>query len=106
MIEPEIAFADLADDATLAEALLKHIFRTVLAERGPTTWRSSRSASRRADRKLQASSTRIRPHDYTEAIRILEGSKQKFEYPVKWASTCSPSTSAAVREPREEAGDP
>ena len=26
MIEPEIAFADLADDATLAEALLKHIF--------------------------------------------------------------------------------
>ncbi len=34
MIEPEIAFADLADDATLAEALLKHIFATVLAERG------------------------------------------------------------------------
>ena len=33
MIEPEIAFADLADDATLAEALLKHIFRTVLDER-------------------------------------------------------------------------
>ena len=33
MIEPEIAFADLADNATLAEALLKHIFKTVLAER-------------------------------------------------------------------------
>ena len=33
MIEPEIAFADLADDATLAEALLKHIFKTVLSER-------------------------------------------------------------------------
>ena len=26
MIEPEIAFADLADDATLAEEFLKHIF--------------------------------------------------------------------------------
>ena len=24
--------------------------------------------------------------DYTEAIRILEGSKQKFEYPVKWGT--------------------
>ena len=47
MIEPEIAFADLADNATLAEALLKHIFRTVLDER-PTTWPSSRSASKRA----------------------------------------------------------
>ena len=33
MIEPGIAFANLADNATLAEALLKHIFRTVLAER-------------------------------------------------------------------------
>ena len=33
MIEPEIAFADLADDATLAEALLKYIFRAVLDER-------------------------------------------------------------------------
>src|SRR5512141_3146785 len=33
MIEPEIAFASLADNATLAERLLKHILRTVLAER-------------------------------------------------------------------------
>ena len=32
MIEPGIAFANLADNATLAEALLKHL-RTVLAER-------------------------------------------------------------------------
>src|SRR6266705_683140 len=29
MVEPEIAFADLSDNAALAEALLKHIFRTV-----------------------------------------------------------------------------
>src|SRR5512140_2623271 len=33
MIEPEIAFADLGDDATLAEAMLKHIIKTVLEER-------------------------------------------------------------------------
>ena len=33
MIEPEIAFADLADDATLAEALLKFTFETLLEER-------------------------------------------------------------------------
>src|SRR5690242_5876887 len=33
MVEPEIAFADLSDNATLAERLLKHIFRTLLAER-------------------------------------------------------------------------
>ena len=33
MIEPEIAFADLHDDADLAEAFLKYIFRRVLDER-------------------------------------------------------------------------
>src|SRR5581483_11607593 len=33
MIEPEIAFADLAADAQLAEDLLKYLFRTVLEER-------------------------------------------------------------------------
>ncbi|MBL8730867.1 MAG: asparagine--tRNA ligase, partial [Planctomycetes bacterium] len=33
MIEPEIAFADLAADADLAERFLKHIFRYVLQER-------------------------------------------------------------------------
>src|SRR5205814_1521757 len=33
MIEPEIAFANLAANATLAEALLKHASRTVLDER-------------------------------------------------------------------------
>ena len=30
MVEPEIAFADLSADADLAEAMLKHIFRTLL----------------------------------------------------------------------------
>ncbi|HEY0336074.1 MAG TPA: asparagine--tRNA ligase, partial [Burkholderiales bacterium] len=33
MIEPEIAFADLADNAALAEDLIKYIFRAVLDER-------------------------------------------------------------------------
>ncbi len=33
MIEPEIAFADLAADAQLAEDFLKYIFRALLAER-------------------------------------------------------------------------
>ena len=33
MIEPEIAFADLSDDADLAEALLKYIFKRLLDER-------------------------------------------------------------------------
>ncbi len=33
MIEPEIAFADLADAADLAEEMLKYVFKAVLEER-------------------------------------------------------------------------
>jgi aspartyl/asparaginyl-tRNA synthetase len=32
-VEPEIAFADLSDDVTLAEEFLKYIFRALLEER-------------------------------------------------------------------------
>jgi asparaginyl-tRNA synthetase len=34
MIEPEIAFADLNDDADLAERFLKYVFKAVL----PSAW--------------------------------------------------------------------
>jgi len=47
MIEPEIALADLADNAALAEALLKHTFAALLKEREKKTSLSSTSASRR-----------------------------------------------------------
>ena len=33
MVEPEVAFADLEDNAALAEAMLKYVFNAVLAER-------------------------------------------------------------------------
>ena len=85
MIEPEIAFADLADDATLAEALLKHIFRTVLDERADDMAFFEERIEKGVIAKLQGivDSEFVRM-DYTEAIRVLERAKQKFEYPVQW----------------------
>ena len=85
MIEPEIAFANLADNATLAEALLKHIFRTVLAERADDMAFFQERIEKGVIAKLRSivDSEFVRM-DYTEAIRILEGAKRKFEYPVKW----------------------
>jgi asparaginyl-tRNA synthetase len=85
MIEPEIAFADLADDATLAERLLKHVFRAVLAERPDDMAFFEERIEKGVIAKLQAMvDTPFVRMDYTEAISILEKSKQKFEYPVKW----------------------
>src|SRR5213596_1536160 len=85
MIEPEIAFADLSDNATLAEALLKHIFRTVLAERPEDMAFFEERIERGVIEKLQriVDSEFVRM-DYTDAIGILENAKQKFEFPVKW----------------------
>src|SRR5450432_2606317 len=85
MIEPEIAFANLADNATLAEALLKHIFRTVLNERADDMAFFEERIEKGVIAKLQGivDSEFVRM-DYTDAIRVLEQAKQKFEFPVKW----------------------
>ena len=85
MIEPEIAFADLSDNATLAEALLKHIFRTVLEERADDMAFFEERIEKGVIAKLQgmidAEFVRM---DYEDAISILEKATQKFEFPVRW----------------------
>ncbi len=85
MIEPEIAFADLADDATLAEGLLKHVLRAVLDERGDDMAFFDERIEKGIVQKLtgivEGEFVRM---DYTEAIAILTRAKQKFEYPVAW----------------------
>jgi asparaginyl-tRNA synthetase len=85
MIEPEIAFADLADDATLAEALLKHVFRTVLTERADDMAFFDERIEKGVVAKLAGivASEFVRM-DYAEAIRVLGQAKQKFEFPVTW----------------------
>src|SRR6476661_10054365 len=87
MIEPEIAFADLSDDATLAEQLLKYVFRAVLEERPDDMAFFEERVEKGVIAKLQAIVDKpfVRM-DYTEAISILERAKQKFEYPVKWGT--------------------
>ena len=85
MVEPEIAFADLAADAALAEALLKHVFRTVLAERPDDMAffeeRIEKGVIARLEGIVNANFVRM---DYTEAIAILERAKGKFDFPVRW----------------------
>ncbi len=88
MIEPEVAFADLASDATLAEDFLKYIFRAVLNERQDDmkffAERIDPGCIARVEKFVESSFERI---DYTQAISILEAAAakgEKFEYPVKW----------------------
>jgi asparaginyl-tRNA synthetase len=85
MIEPEIAFADLSDDATLAERLLKSVLKAVLEERPDDMAFFEERIEKGVIAKLQGIVDKpfVRM-DYTEAIAILERSKEKFEFPVKW----------------------
>jgi asparaginyl-tRNA synthetase len=85
MIEPEIAFADLATDAQLAEDFLKSIFRTLLTERADDMAFFEKFVDKdcitRLSKMLESKFARL---DYTDAIKELEKSGQKFEFPVKW----------------------
>ena len=85
MVEPEVAFADLDDNADLAEDFLKYLFRAVLDERGDDmaffAQRIDKDAIKRLESLADASFERM---DYTDAIKLLEGCGKSFEFPVKW----------------------
>ena len=85
MVEPEIAFADLSDNADLAEALLKFILETLLRERQDDLAFFDERIEKGLLAKLQGivESQFVRM-DYGEAIAILERAGEKFEFPVSW----------------------
>jgi asparaginyl-tRNA synthetase len=86
MIEPEIAFADLADNASLAEALLKYTLETLLKERQEDLAFFDERIEKGLVAKLEGIVGSEFVHmDYGEAIQVLERAKgEKFEFPVKW----------------------
>jgi asparaginyl-tRNA synthetase len=87
MVEPEIAFADLAADADLAESLLKFVFRSLLEERADDMAFFDERIEKGLVAKLQGivDSEFVRM-DYGEAVSVLERAKQKFDFPVKWGT--------------------
>ena len=85
MIEPEIAFADLDDDAKLAEDFLKYLFRAVLDERGDDLAFLAERVDKQAISKLEAFiNSPFERIDYTDAVALLQKSGQKFDFPVEW----------------------
>ncbi|EGE5926914.1 asparagine--tRNA ligase [Salmonella enterica] len=85
MLEPEVAFADLEDNARLAEAMLKYVFNAVLEERADDmkffAERVDKDAIARLERFV---STNFAQVDYTDAVAILERCGKTFENPVFW----------------------
>lgn len=88
MVEPEMAFADLAADASLAERFLKSIFAGVLADCPKELDFFRQHVDADCIRRLeQVASSSFERLEYGEAIRLLEkavAEGQKFEYEVRW----------------------
>lgn len=85
MVEPEVAFNDLEDNAALAEAMLKYVFKAVLEERRDDmeffAERVDPEAINRLEKFINSDFAQV---DYTDAIEILKNCGKKFEYPVEW----------------------
>jgi asparaginyl-tRNA synthetase len=85
MVEPEIAFADLNDDADLAESLLKHVFTRVLEEREDDMAFFAQHIEKTAIERLRSLvDNSFERMEYTDAIKILQNCGEKFEFPVEW----------------------
>ena len=85
MVEPEMAFANLDDNAELAEDFLKYLFSAVLNEREDDMAFFAQRIDKDALTRLQLmADSNFERMDYSDAIVLLEKSDKKFEYPVKW----------------------
>jgi asparaginyl-tRNA synthetase len=88
MIEPEIAFADLSDDADLAEACLRSVCRTVLDQRGDDmAFFAERIDPDCVNRLEQLVGSTFERMDYTDAVAALAKAVDggvRFEFPVEW----------------------
>ena len=85
MVEPEIAFADLNDDADLAESLLKYVISAVLDEReDDIAFFQQRIDQGVIERLRGVIDHDFERMDYTQAIDILRNCGESFEFPVAW----------------------
>ena len=85
MIEPEMAFCDLKGDMDVAEAMIKHIIKTVM-EKCPDEMAFFNAF---VDRGLAERLTHVANSDfgrvsYTEAVELLKQNNDKFDFKVEW----------------------
>ena len=87
MVEPEMAFYDLADDMDLAEEFLKDILAYMIDNDLDDLKFMERFYQKGLlellDSIIKSDFERV---SYTEAIKLLQASGKNFEYPVEWGN--------------------
>ncbi len=85
MVEPEMAFCDLNEDAALAESFLRYLIKHVINECGDELELFGKFIDKSLPTRLatvaEQEFTRI---TYTEAVQILNKAKVQFTFPVAW----------------------
>jgi asparaginyl-tRNA synthetase len=85
MIEPEMAFYELADNMDLAEAYLKRMIRDVLNDcEEDMDFFNQWVQKGVSDVLANVEKKDFERITYTDAIKILEDCGEKFDYPVSW----------------------
>ncbi len=84
-IEPEIAFADLHDVLELAEDMFRFVIGEVLLKcKDELEFFQAHFEAGLIEKLQKAISQDFGVLDYTEAVKILQESGEKFDYPVEW----------------------
>ncbi|MDE6302941.1 MAG: asparagine--tRNA ligase [Clostridia bacterium] len=84
-VEPEVAFAKLPDIIEIAQSMIKYIIKAVIDECPEELAFFERAFEAGLREKLQkVVDSDFKVLDYGEAIKILEESGEKFQYPVAW----------------------
>ncbi len=85
MVEPEVAFAELADIMELGEEMIKYVISYVLEEaKEEMEFFNSFIDKTLLERMEQVVSADFGRVTYTEAVELLKNSGEKFDYPVEW----------------------
>ncbi|MBR2947105.1 MAG: asparagine--tRNA ligase [Bacteroidales bacterium] len=85
MIEPEMAFYEIEDNMDLAEEFIKYLVQYALDNcADDLQFLNNMFDKELIDRLKSVIGTEFVRLTYTEGIKILEASGEKFEYPVHW----------------------
>ncbi|MCL2084341.1 MAG: asparagine--tRNA ligase [Oscillospiraceae bacterium] len=85
MIEPEMAFCDLAGDMDMAEAMIKHVItHTLSACPHEMEFLNAFIDNSLLERLRLAASAVFERMTYTRAVEFLERAGDRFRYPVGW----------------------
>lgn len=85
MVEPEMAYCDLEGDMDLAEEMIQYLIKDTLEHCSEDLELFGKFVDKGLLERLHSVSNQaFQRISYTEAVKILETTEMKFEYPVEW----------------------